>query len=247
MGTVSQLSNFPCKTFFITSQPNNFSSKLSVLPPNTRKPTQNLIKKSQFLTQKSIKPRPVFHVRASDADDEWGLVKEEPIVIESTDVAVAEKEKKPDEVVEIQSLKKTLAKNPTPAPTEALPLLNGKWILAYTSFPGMFPLLSRGQFQLVKAEDISQIDAENLTVQNSVQFFGPLTSSSISTNAKFEVRSPKRVLDTASSVAKTISSQPPLKIPLSNSNAELWLLTTYLDDELRISRGDAGSVIVLIK
>ncbi|MFX6573723.1 PAP/fibrillin family protein, partial [Acinetobacter baumannii] len=37
------------------------------------------------------------------------------------------------------------SKNPTPAPTEALSLLNGKWILAYTSFSGLFPLLSRGR------------------------------------------------------------------------------------------------------
>jgi hypothetical protein len=55
------------------------------------------------------------------------------------------------------------------------------------------------------------------------------------------------VQDTASSVAKTISSQPPLKFSFSNSNAESWLLTTYLDEELRISRGDGGSVYVLIK
>ncbi|TYI81946.1 hypothetical protein E1A91_D05G188800v1 [Gossypium mustelinum] len=319
MATVSQLNNFPCKTFLITPQNSNFTSKLPVLPLNSTKPTQNSIKKSQFLTQKSVQPRPVFQVRASDADDEWGPDKEEPVVIESPGVAVAE-EKKPDDAGEIESLKKALvdsfygtdrglkassetraeivelitqleAKNPTPAPTEALLLLNGKWILKYTSFPGLFPLLSRGQFPLVKVEEISQtIDAESLTVQNSVQFAGPLASSSISTSAKFEVRSPKRVQikfqegiigtpqltdsivlpenveflgqkidltpikglltsvqDTASSVAKTISSQPPLKIPLSNSNAESWLLTTYLDDELRISRGDAGSVFVLVK
>lgn len=55
------------------------------------------------------------------------------------------------------------------------------------------------------------------------------------------------VQDTASSVVKSISSQPPLKFPISNNNAQSWLLTTYLDEELRISRGDAGSVFVLIK
>ena len=55
------------------------------------------------------------------------------------------------------------------------------------------------------------------------------------------------VQDTASSVAKSISSRPPLKFSLSNRNAESWLLTTYLDDELRISRGDGGSIFVLIK
>lgn len=55
------------------------------------------------------------------------------------------------------------------------------------------------------------------------------------------------VQDTASSVAKTISSQPPFKFSFSSRNAESWLLTTYLDEELRISRGDAGSIFVLIK
>jgi len=55
------------------------------------------------------------------------------------------------------------------------------------------------------------------------------------------------VQDTASSVVKSISSRPPIKFPITNNNAQSWLLTTYLDDELRISRGDAGSVFVLIK
>ncbi|KAF8030246.1 hypothetical protein BT93_E2634 [Corymbia citriodora subsp. variegata] len=235
-------------------------------------------------------------------------------------VAEEEKEEPPKELLEIARLKKELvdsfygtdrglratsetraeivelitqleAKNPTPAPTEALTMLNGKWILAYTSFAQLFPLFARGTLPLVKVEEISQtIDSENFTVQNCVLFSGPLATSSFSTNAKFEVRSPKRVQikfeegiigtpkltdsivlpenvdflgqridltpfkglissvqDTASSVARTISSQPPIKFSLSNNNAESWLLTTYLDEELRISRGDGGSIFVLIK
>ncbi|GAB2233128.1 hypothetical protein Droror1_Dr00002345 [Drosera rotundifolia] len=263
--------------------------------------------------------RPPFTTRAvSDPEDEWGTEKG----TFSAAVAVAEEPKAKEEgSEEIDGLKKKLvgsfygtdrglrassetraeivelitqleAKNPNPAPTEALTLLNGKWILAYTSFAGLFPLLSRGNLPLlVKVEEISQtIDSENFTVQNSVQFSGPLATTSISTNAKFEVRSPKRVQikfvegiigtpqltdsielpeeveffgqkidltpfkglitsvqDTASSVAKTISNQPPLKFSISNTKAESWLLTTYLDEELRISRGDGGSVFVLIK
>lgn len=257
-------------------------------------------------------PRPVVIARAKTSDDEWGP---EP----SSLAAVTEVEEKPVET-ETETLKKALvdsfygtdrglkatsdtraeivelitqleAKNPTAAPTDALTLLNGKWILAYTSFAGLYPLLSRGTFSLVKVEEISQtIDSENFAVENSVRFAGPLTTTSISTNAKFEIRSPKRVQikfeegiigtpqltdslvipenveflgqnidltpfkgiltsvqDTASSVVRTISNQPPLKIPISGSNAQSWLLTTYLDEELRISRGDGGSVFVLIK
>lgn len=161
----------------------------------------------------------------------------------------------------------------------------------YTSFVGLFPLLSRGIVPLVKVDEISQtIDSENFTVENSVLFAGPLATTSISTNAKFEIRSPKRVQikfeegvigtpqltdsieipeyveflgqkidltpirglltsvqDTATSVARTISSQPPLKFSLPGDNAQSWLLTTYLDKDIRISRGDGGSVFVLIK
>ncbi|KAK3132498.1 hypothetical protein QOZ80_6AG0522950 [Eleusine coracana subsp. coracana] len=184
------------------------------------------------------------------------------------------------------------ARNPTPAPTEALALLNGKWILAYTSFSQLLPLLGSGRLpEIVKVEEISQIiDSENFTVQNCIKFSGPLATTSVSTNAKFEVRSPKRVQikfdegvigtpqltdsivlpekfelfgqnidlaplkgifssieNAASSVAKTISGQPPLKIPIRTNNAESWLLTTYLDEELRISRGDGSSIFVLFK
>ncbi|XP_073003029.1 probable plastid-lipid-associated protein 2, chloroplastic [Typha latifolia] len=252
-----------------------------------------------------------FRPRAATDDDEWGE--------EAAPVAVAEEvEVEPSEVAELKSKLKDLlygtdrglnassetraeiielitqleARNPTPAPTEALQLLNGKWILAYTSFSQLFPLLGSGRLQqLVKVEEISQtIDSDNFTVQNSVQFSGPLATTSVTTNATFEVRSPKRVQikfeegvvgtpqltdsivlpekveffgqnidlspfkgvftsiqDAASSVARTISGQPPLKIPISNSNAQSWLLTTYLDEELRISRGDGSSVFVLIK
>ncbi|KAK9151553.1 hypothetical protein Syun_009862 [Stephania yunnanensis] len=257
--------------------------------------------------------RPVFRVCAVD-EDEWGadregdssgvatalIAEEEPseadglkrALVDSlygTDRGLKASSDTRAEIIELITHLEAL--NPTPAPTDALTLLNGKWILAYTSFSGLFPLLSRGTLPLVKVEEISQtIDSEGFTVQNSVQFSGPLGTTSLTTNAKFEVRSPKRVQlkfeegiigtpqltdsivlpenveflgqqidltpfkgiitsvqDTASSVVKTISSRPPLKIPITNSNAQSWLLTTYLDSDLRISRGDGGSVFVLIK
>jgi len=183
------------------------------------------------------------------------------------------------------------AKNPTPVPTEALTLLNGKWILAYTSNSELFPFLALGSLPLVKVGEISQtIDALAFTVENCVTFEGPLASTSLKAAASFEVRSPKRVQikfeqgiigtpqltdsldvpasvdvlgqtidlkpiwgvlhplqDAANSVARTISGQPPLKFPIQADRAQSWLLTTYLDEDLRISRGDGGSVFVLIK
>lgn len=67
-------------------------------------------------------------------------------------------------------------------------------ICRYTSFAGLFPILSRGTLPLVKVAEISQtIDSDNFTVENSVRFSGPLATTSFSTNATFDVRSPKRV------------------------------------------------------
>lgn len=302
------VSTFTCKSSPLTSKP-QLSSQIRLSPINSITITSTHAK--QF-SRISISRPVLFRTRAIDADDEWGVDKTEGDGVVGTSVV--------DEKADTDVLKKTLidslygtdrglkatsetraeiielitqleAKNPTPAPTEALPLLNGKWILAYTSFVGLFPLMAGGTLPLVKVEEISQtIDSENFTVQNSLQFSGPLATTSLSTNAKFEVRSPQRVQikfeqgiigtpqltdsivlpenveflgqkidlspvkglftslqDTASSVAKTISSQPPFKFPITSDKAQSWLLTTYLDEELRISRGDGGSVFVLIK
>jgi ElaB/YqjD/DUF883 family membrane-anchored ribosome-binding protein len=44
-----------------------------------------------------------------------------------------------------------------------------------------------------------------------------------------------------------ISKQPNLDLPIPTEKAETWLLTTFLDDSLRISRGDQGSIFVLTR
>ncbi|KAK9935941.1 hypothetical protein M0R45_012814 [Rubus argutus] len=318
MAFVSQLNQIPCKTLSLTPPHPRLTSKPSILAPN---PLGLATPKLKISNPEFSWARPATRIRALDRDESGPEKPEEEEEPSDVAVAVAEpEEEKPAEPEEISKLKKALvdsfygtdrglsatsetraeivelitqleAQNPTPAPTEALPLLNGKWILSYTSFAGLFPLLSRGTLPLVKVDEISQtIDSENFTVENSVRFAGPLATTSFSTNATFDVRSPKRVQlkfeegvigtpqltdslvipedveflgqkidlapfkglltsvqDTASSVVKSISSQPPLKFSISSTKAESWLLTTYLDPELRISRGDNGSVFVLLK
>lgn len=321
MAGVSSLNHFPCKTLSVSSLNLNSGSKTLSFPANSIGLTiLNASGRTPISIADPVRVRPVYQVRAV-SDDEWEPEKVDEEKEREAAVAVAKDEENLRDQVEIDTLKKLLvdsfygtdrglratsetraeinelitkleAKNPTPAPTEALALLNGKWILAYTSFAGLFPLLSGGRLPLVTVGEISQtISSLNFTVQNSVQFSGPLAKSSISTNAKFEVRSPKRVQikfeegiigtpeitdsivlpenveflgqkidltplkglissvqDKASSVVKTFSNGEPLKFPLLNrKNAQSWLLTTYLDDELRISRGDGGSIFVLIK
>ena len=310
MAGASLFSQISCNSVLVTQPRSQFSLKHALFPANSVRFASISTAAAAERAKISGRARRILRVRAV-GEDEWGPERDAGAA-----VSVAEEEKRPTEVdllkkqlvdsfygtdrglkatsetraEVVELITKLEAMNPTPVPTEALTLLNGKWILAYTSFVGLYPLLSRTP-PLVKVEEISQtIDSENFTVQNSVMFSGPLATTSISTNAKFEVRSPKRVQikfeegiigtpkltdsivlpenveflgqkidlaplksiitsvqDTASSVAKTISSQPPLKFSISNSNAESWLLTTYLDEELRISRGDAGSVFVLLK
>ncbi|CAL0301136.1 unnamed protein product [Lupinus luteus] len=295
----SSLYQLHCNIFSLNPTP-------SILPP--RSPIIGSLTKSIGKSKLVANiPRPVFRLRAVtyDADNEAGSG---VAVVEEVEKTEVEKVKKAlvdsfygtnrglnvtsetrAEIVEL--ITQLEAFNPTPAPTDSLTLLNGKWILAYTSFSGLFPLLSKATGPLISVAEISQtIDSENFAVQNSVQFAGPWSTTSFSTNAKYEVRSPKRVQikieegvigtpqltdslvipeeveilgqkldltpfkgilnsiqDTASSVARTISSQPPLKIPISSTRADSWLLTTYLDEEIRISRGDGGSIFVFIK
>jgi hypothetical protein len=48
-------------------------------------------------------------------------------------------------------------------------------------------------------------------------------------------------------VGGIISQTPDLSFPISTDSAQTWLLTTYLDEDTRITRGDGGSVFILTK
>lgn len=45
-------------------------------------------------------------------------------------------------------------------------------------------------------------------------------------------------------ISRVISGQSPLKIPIPGERTSSWLLTTYLDKDLRISRGDGGLFVL---
>ncbi|KAJ1395661.1 Plastid lipid-associated protein/fibrillin conserved domain [Sesbania bispinosa] len=50
--------------------------------------------------------------------------------------------------------------------------------------------------------------------------------------------------DVVANISRVISGQPPLKIPIPGERTSSWLLTTYLDKDLRISRGDGGLFVL---
>ena len=194
------------------------------------------------------------------------------------------------------------AMNPTPSPSYELAALSGKWRLVYTSNSEVMFLLAAENLPGLNVGDITQtIDGVGGRVENRVAFSAPMVESSVSANASFEVRSPKRLqvkfdeagvetptivadvfqymslpmtvdvmgqsIDTAplanlmqpfqsgltdalNGVKSAASGLPSLKVPLPESaspGSEAWLLTTYLDGDLRVARGDGGSVFVLTK
>ncbi|CAL0309103.1 unnamed protein product [Lupinus luteus] len=286
----SSLIQLHCSTLSLTSNP-------SILPPRPSV-TSFLTKPIGKSRLQAHIPRQVFPVRAltydggfgsedkaSGSDDEVSgvaVVEEEKTEVEKvkkllvdslygTDRGLRASRETRSEIVELITQLEAL--NPTPAPTQALPLLNGKWILAYTSFRGLFPLLSQAIAPFIRAGDISQtIDSETYAVQNSVQFVGPWTTTDVNCHGKYEVRSPKRVqlkieervigtpqltdsLTIPEEVefvgqkidlkplkgildekAKKLSRKPPVRLPVPKPFAESWLLTTYLDEDIRVSR-----------
>ena len=50
--------------------------------------------------------------------------------------------------------------------------------------------------------------------------------------------------EAATNIGRIISGQPPLKVPIPGNRASSWLIITYLDEDLRISRGDGGLFVL---
>ncbi|CAK7356078.1 unnamed protein product [Dovyalis caffra] len=190
------------------------------------------------------------------------------------------------EVLELVNQLETV--NPTPAPVDATDLLDGKWILVYTAFSELLPLLAAGATPLLKVKSITQtIDTNNLSIANSTTLSSPFATFSFSASATFEVRTASRIQvefkegtlqppeinsnidlpenvnlfgqkinlspvqqslnplqEAAANIGRTISGQPPVKVPIPGNRASSWLLITYLDKDLRISRGDGGLFVL---
>ncbi|XP_075517881.1 plastoglobulin-1, chloroplastic-like [Primulina tabacum] len=180
--------------------------------------------------------------------------------------------------------------NPNSSPVECPELLDGNWVLVFTAFSELLPLLAAGSIPFVKVEKIGQsIDTRSLTIENSTTLSTPTSTLSFSASASFEIRSPSRIQvefkegsfnppeikssvdlpeninifgqninlssvqqllnplqNSVAGIARAISGQSPLRIPIRGGQTKSWLLTTYLDKDLRISRGDGG-LFVLVK
>ena len=162
----------------------------------------------------------------------------------------------------IQQLEDT---NPTLKPLEAKNLLQGDWRLLYTTSKGIlgldrFPLLKLGQiYQCVRVSEAK--------IYNIAEIVGlPMLEGLVSVAATFEPVSEKRVnvifersiiglqrffsYNTPKKFIQQIESGKkflPLDFKIDRGEQKGWLETTYLDEDMRIGRGNEGNVFVLTK
>lgn len=156
-------------------------------------------------------------------------------------------------------------RNPTPRPLEAVDLLDGNWRLIYTTSKG---LLNIDRLPLLKLGQIYQyIDVTTQSVFNIAEIYGlPYLEGLVSVAAKFAPISEKRVQvkfeRSIVGLQRLIGYQTPtdfiqqieagksftaVDTKIDSRNQQGWLDITYLDQDMRIGRGNEGSIYVLSK
>lgn len=156
-------------------------------------------------------------------------------------------------------------RNPTERPVEAGELLDGNWRLLYTTSKG---LLNIDQLPLIKLGQIYQcIRVKTKSVYNIAEVYGlPYLEGLVSVAARFEPTSERRVQvkfeRSVLGLQRLLGYQYPgdfveqietgkkfaaIDFSLDNREQQGWLDITYLDNDLRIGRGNEGSVFVLSK
>ncbi|NJK73379.1 MAG: fibrillin [Oscillatoriales cyanobacterium RU_3_3] len=155
--------------------------------------------------------------------------------------------------------------NPTPRPLEAAELLNGDWRLLYTSSRA---LLGLDNFPLLKLGQIYQsIRVAESKIYNIAELYGlPYLEGIVSVAARFEATSERRVQvkfeRSIVGLSRLIDYESPAKFineiesgkkfaavdfGIDSREQQGWLDVTYLDNDLRLGRGNEGSVFVLTK
>ena len=155
--------------------------------------------------------------------------------------------------------------NPTPNPIAAKELLEGDWRLLYTTSKG---ILGLDRFPLFKLGQIYQcIRTAEAKVYNIAEVVGmPFLEGVVSVAAQFEPTSESRVnvmfersiiglqrffnYKSPDSFIKQIEGGKkflPLDFSIASRDQKGWLDITYLDNDMRIGRGNEGNVFVLTR
>lgn len=170
-----------------------------------------------------------------------------------------------DRVKVLSAIEQLEDHNPNPHPLTTPELLEGNWRLLYTTSKGIlgldrFPILQLGQiYQCIRVEESK--------LYNIAEIVGvPLLEGLVSVAARFEPVSEKRVnvkfersilglqkfigYRSPNQLIKEIETGKkffPFDFGIENREQKGWLDITYLDDDLRIGRGNEGNVFVLSK
>jgi len=155
--------------------------------------------------------------------------------------------------------------NPNRQPLAATNLLQGDWRLLYTTSKG---ILGLDRFPLFKLGQIYQsIRLSPAKVYNIAEIVGlPMLEGLVSVAATFEPVSDSRInvafdrsivglqrfvsYDTPAKFIQQIESGKkflPLDFKIDRGEQKGWLEITYLDEDMRIGRGNEGNVFVLTK
>ena len=170
-----------------------------------------------------------------------------------------------DNVKVLSAIQQLEDQNPTPKPLEAKDLLEGNWRLLYTTSREIlgidrFPLLNLGQiYQCIR---IAEAKLYNIAEIVGVPFLEGLVSvcakfepvSELRVNVKFDrsiiglqrlisYQSPDQFIKEIETGKKFL----PLDFSIANRERQGWLEITYLDEDMRIGRGNQGNVFVLAK
>ncbi len=156
-------------------------------------------------------------------------------------------------------------RNPTPNPVEAVEFLEGNWRLLYTTSR---ELLGLGRFPIIQLGQIYQcIRIREARIYNIAELLGiPMLESIVTVSAQFTPVTEQRIevqfQRSVIGLQRMIGYQSPTQWidRLNTQNALMaidfkidpqrrpgWLDITYLDQDLRIGRGNEGNVFVLTK
>ncbi|MCX5963004.1 MAG: fibrillin [Cyanobacteria bacterium] len=171
----------------------------------------------------------------------------------------------PESIADLNQLIADLeAQSPSPNPLDS-PLLMGDWRLVYTTSRGILgldriPLTDLGQvYQAIRGDRVYNV-AETKSVLGIEGIVAVAARYVRSCDARVSVTFERSVLGLRSimgyrSVTAFVDSLEAksrvwaidVPIPARDGVAQGWLEVTYLDETLRISRGNEGSIFVLVK
>lgn len=156
-------------------------------------------------------------------------------------------------------------RNPTPRPIDTPALLEGDWRLLYTTSQ---ELLGIDRIPFAKLGQIYQsIRVADKKIYNIAEISGlPYLDGLVSVAARFTPASDRRVEvkfeRAVIGLTRLIGYQSPdrfiqdieagrkfaaIDFGIENRDRQGWLDITYLDEDMRIGRGNEGSVFVLVK